>query len=123
LGQARDEIERLNIIIQSLQNTNISLLEKISESRALTDALVDSLPKCDQGHGPATKAYQRGGRRFCDKCWLHPGDREFPPPDYPRAAPLRAIQKDRAEGHDTSSEKESPAQTIVKRNGSHGFGK
>lgn len=63
-----------------------------------TRALIDALPKCTQSvlwhepdgtYGPclkpATKAYARGGARYCDAC--APADC----PDYPRAAPLRAL--------------------------------
>ena len=50
-------------------------------------ALVESLPRCDLHGDPATRAFKRGGRRYCDACnvglW-----RAAPP--YPRAIPLRA---------------------------------
>jgi hypothetical protein len=105
---ARDEIERLKIIIQSLQVTNVSLLESRTELEtetihqiALTDALVEALPKCDRHCGqPATKAFRRGDLRYCDKCPMPMSDGVGGighARDYPRADPLRAIQKDRAE--------------------------
>lgn len=54
--------------------------------RTAAKALVDSLPKCDRCTKPATRAYGRGGERFCDE---HGED----VPEYPRAAPLRTLIK------------------------------
>ena len=56
----------------------------------LVDALIAALPQCDSGcHAtkscPATKSWGRGTQRYCDEC---AGSRI---PDYPRAAPLRAL--------------------------------
>lgn len=58
------------------------------EAWSLLDALVESLPKCDHCNRPATKAIMRGGGRWCDE--HGPFDA-----DYPRAAPLRAIEEAR----------------------------
>jgi hypothetical protein len=64
---------------------------QLSNERARTDALVEALPKCTMPgcNRVATRAYERGGERFCDECGGLPHTREAP--DYPRAAPLRAI--------------------------------
>ena len=51
-------------------------------------ALVESLPTCDVHGDPATRAFERGGRRYCDACGV--GLVQCDAPDYPRAVPLRA---------------------------------
>ena len=62
----------------------------LDEEIARTDALVAALPKCDYHKDrPATKAWKRGDRRYCDEC--NPNSIGQVAPDYPRAAPLRAI--------------------------------
>jgi hypothetical protein len=65
---------------------------------AMTDALVASLPKCDQCEKPATRSPGRGRERRCDD-HAHisrvPGESFYCRDEYPRAAPLRAIQQDR----------------------------
>src|SRR6202012_5790828 len=48
--------------------------------------LVSTLPKCGLCDRPATKAYERGGRRWCHE--HAPEDC----PDYPRAAALRIAE-------------------------------
>jgi hypothetical protein len=70
------------------------LLEEIADRDARHDrlatlvrAFVATLPKCDECDQPATKAWQRGTRRYCDTC-ASPGT-----PDYPRAAALRELVK------------------------------
>lgn len=50
---------------------------------ALLRALVASLPQCGLCSQPATKSYERGGKRWCDE--HAPSDC----PDYPRAESLR----------------------------------
>lgn len=52
-------------------------------------ALVASLPRCDACAAPATRAFGRGGARWCD---AH-GPASPYLTDYPRAAPLRAAVK------------------------------
>jgi hypothetical protein len=52
--------------------------------RELATALIDALPKCDECSKPATRAFRRGEGRWCDACG-------FVAPEYPRAAPLRAL--------------------------------
>lgn len=68
--------------------------------RSLAEALVASLPKCDNHPDrPATKAVKRGSGRWCDECgdpktWRGP----YAAHDYPRAAPLRALVAELAKG-------------------------
>ena len=96
-----DELERaharLRVLDDALETQHAKLVEvadKLRAERALTDALVASLPKCDaHSDRPATKSFGRGVNRFCDECGA-PDAATFipaPPPDYPRASPLRAI--------------------------------
>jgi hypothetical protein len=62
-----------------------------AEAEALR-ALVNALPKCEQHGRPATRAWSRGGMRYCDECGTqqHDKNERSEVPDYPRAAPLRA---------------------------------
>lgn len=63
----------------------------LSALRAAARALVASLPRCTAGidcKSIATKAVARGGARYCDE---HAELESFDIPDYPRAAPLRAL--------------------------------
>lgn len=75
--------------------------------RADAQALVDALPKCYErvlvdGGGamrdcgkPATRAFQRGEGRWCDEHgerWIVGYKEPTMAPEYPRAAPLRALQ-------------------------------
>jgi hypothetical protein len=74
----------------------VEVADKLRAERTRTDALVASLPKCDEDGcaSPATKAFKRGGRRFCDE---HAASFSGGvAPDYPRAEPLRAILRNRA---------------------------
>lgn len=63
--------------------------------RDLVEALIESLPKCDVCKAvPATRAYARGGTRFCDACAkkaARPRDPVPVAPEYPRAKPLREL--------------------------------
>jgi hypothetical protein len=81
---------RTSAMVSAHDLTIRDLREELRAERARTDALVAALPKCDtHPDRPATKAVKRGGGRWCDDCG--PLDA-----DYPRAAPLRAIQVARA---------------------------
>lgn len=75
--------------------TNAEQFRELDNLQTLVQALIDALPRCDgDGAGafpavscqhPATRSWARGSCRYCD---------EHAPkgaPDYPRAAPLRAI--------------------------------
>jgi hypothetical protein len=86
---------------EELRGEAVALRDELAAERALTDALVKSLPQCDNNNGthenrPATKAMGRGGARFCDECGGVRPDRKVAVPDYPRAEPLRAIARARA---------------------------
>lgn len=60
-------------------------------------ALVEALPKCDECSTPATRAFERGGKRYCDLHGVLPPEQRLhapwvsEAPEYPRAAPLRAL--------------------------------
>jgi len=90
---------------------------RVASLEAALRELVESLPKCDvHPDRPATKAFDRGGKRYCDDCGadvrktLKPGEVAYPlepynddrtgerlyrprtsyeAPDYPRAAAVR----------------------------------
>lgn len=86
---------------QDVQRAEIaSLRAQHATLRSLTEALIASLPKCDNHPDrPATKAVKRGGGRWCDECgdpktWRGP----YAAHDYPRAAPLRALVAELAKG-------------------------
>jgi hypothetical protein len=76
-----------------------ALTAELTALLADAQGLVDALPKCDDCLRPATRAYFRGGGRYCDEHGTAPGSRfscdapEYPraAPEYPRAAPLRAL--------------------------------
>jgi len=70
--------------------------------RDRTDALVAALPKCDgcEPSRTATKSFGRGRIRCCDECGAESPLVGPEVPDYPRAEPLRAIQRARAEERD-----------------------
>ena len=59
--------------------------------RAAARALVDALPRCDFCSSPATRAWERGAARFCDVHAVEGRENLEPVPEYPRAAPLRAL--------------------------------
>ena len=92
------EVERLRGMYH---DESITLRNELAAERARTDALVASLPKCDHCGRTATKAWERGQKRYCDTCALADQQRvpdEFKlAPDYPRAEPLRAIARARAD--------------------------
>jgi hypothetical protein len=78
----------------ALDAKHARLVEVADELRAESvraDALVASLPKCDKCSNPATQAFRRGEGRWCDD---HQTTTSV---DYPRAEPIRAIQRARAE--------------------------
>lgn len=62
-------------------------------AEAKARALVDALPKCDECGEPATRAWGRGGARYCDVHGkdIHGRAACVDVPEYPRAAPLRAL--------------------------------
>lgn len=73
-----------------------ALVAEVQQLRKALRDLVESLPKCTLNFGdvtgcenPATRAWLRGGDRYCD---VHGTDSTNPAkhvPEYPRAAPLR----------------------------------
>jgi hypothetical protein len=76
---------------------------KLAHMKRVLGALVGTLPKCDECTAPATRAFKRGGGRWCDEhgkdmYLIYPGtphESTFPSkgavvPEYPRAEPLRA---------------------------------
>jgi hypothetical protein len=70
----------------------------------LVDALVASLPKCDECPAPALRSPGRGRERRCDQhanISRVPGEQFYCRDEYPRAAPLRAIAAARAARGDT----------------------
>lgn len=89
--------------IEKWRDLALGLESELAAERARTDALVASLPKCDECPRPATKAVRRGEGRWCDEHGdpaRMNGRRPFwptlqEPRDYPRAEPLRAIAKAR----------------------------
>jgi hypothetical protein len=88
-GSDRDDViealeAELSEKVSARDLTIRDLRAELAAERKLLDALVASLPKCDDCDLPATKAFARGERRFCD---AHGGMT----PDYPRAPALRAI--------------------------------
>ena len=63
-----------------------------AETWRLVEALIEALPKCTRCHSrTATKAWVRGASRYCDDCDSRIGWVRATAPDYPRAAPLRAL--------------------------------
>lgn len=64
-----------------------------ADLRELAIALIEALPKCDLCKtAPATRARGRGGARYCDACAARDAYSVFRAvPEYPRAAPLRAL--------------------------------
>lgn len=74
---------------------------RAADLEAVLRQLVEAMPPCtavvDVHTGarcgkPATRAYGRGGARYCDDHGCHTGGligQVHEPPDYPRAAPLR----------------------------------
>lgn len=60
----------------------------------LVQALLDSMPPCTHlgCTRPATRAWARGQARFCDECAKNPRFHGDMPPEYPRAAAMRALQ-------------------------------
>ena len=61
--------------------------------RDAAQALIDALPKCDRCGDTATRAFERGGGRYCDThaVVIFGDDNTATAPEYPRAAPLRAL--------------------------------
>jgi hypothetical protein len=99
LAEANDDIATLEATVYSRDGALTASESAHAETKAelitecaRTDALVASLPKCDFcERRPATRSFKpRGGLRYCDGCAY------FSPPDYPRAAPLRALLAARA---------------------------
>lgn len=92
-GETRRELA--GIMSQMGDRSRVIDAERLAhaETWRLVNALIEALPTCDGEHEnrPATRAWGRGGPRFCDDCG---GDRV---PEYPRAAPLRALLAARAE--------------------------
>jgi hypothetical protein len=72
------------------------LAKALASLESALRALVESLPKCDACDAPATKAFQRGGDRWCDEHGKGSGPYplpERPVTDYPRAEPLRVAAR------------------------------
>ena len=98
-------LEALEVELEEVKRVDSEMIhyqiERLNHQIALTDALVEALPKCDKCDQPATRGNGRGAERRCDE------HKDLRPagnftladvcPEYPRAAPIRAIQKDRAE--------------------------
>lgn len=79
------EIRRLDALV-------ISLAAERDAAWKLIEDLVASLPKCDRHTDrPATRAWNRGGERYCEECGTA-REWETGVPEYPRAAPIRAIE-------------------------------
>lgn len=91
-GLVEGDLEWLQAQLLTLESRHIADVLKWSvkalyEENALkvaVQALIDSLPKCGECANPATRAFSRGSARYCD-------DHGGTAPDYPRAAPLRAL--------------------------------
>jgi hypothetical protein len=75
------------------------LQSELADEKKRADALVAALPKCDKCDEPATRSPGRGRERRCDK-HAHisrvPGESFYCRDEYPRAEPIRAIQRARA---------------------------
>lgn len=79
------EIRRLDALV-------ISLAAERDAAWKLIEDLVASLPKCDRHTDrPATRAWNRGGERYCEECGTA-REWETGVPEYPLAAPIRAIE-------------------------------
>lgn len=101
-----EEIEHISTIEEELERTNqyasqcselLGIAERERyEALAVLGRLVASLPACDECKVPSTRAFGRGGKRYCDECGapngsLGKGKLEVPP--YPRAPALREAIK------------------------------
>ena len=93
------EVERLRAENETLKagehsecqraNRLAGQVQTLEEAVRILEALLASLPKCDNGaheSRPATRAWGRGGERYCDECGRA---QRLPVPDYPRADAVR----------------------------------
>lgn len=76
--------------ISQLRADVANLQIDLSRLRAMGDAIVDALPRCEEHPDqPATRGRRAGGYRYCDECSGNV-------PEYPHAALVRAWQEARA---------------------------
>lgn len=119
-AETRRELEAISLSLASSKAAHCdevrrseSSVAREAETWRMVDALIAALPKCTRLVGaddtlvecdrPATRAFERGGARYCDECAAAKAATfGSVPPDYPRAAPLRALASHLRRAHETT---------------------
>jgi hypothetical protein len=84
LAEAGEKPGTAGIVTRTIRR----VIAERNEARDILGRLVETLPRCSYCENPATRAFRRGGERYCDEHRHNPATGNAAP-DYPRAATLR----------------------------------